>query len=140
MARTKWFEVENYVKYLTDHVRSVVKGQCRKVTIEEFSTKNGTFRKPIFEIAEFVPRPVEWPIPEIVPVAVGPAAPQVAKAPGVGSYAARCGRAFGRATNTAVRPLASRGETKARATTSSAPTGGRPRSAASPPSVQQGHY
>ena len=59
-----------------------------KITVEEFGTKNGTFSKPSFEISEFVARPVEWPIPEIVPVAVGPAAPQVAEAPGAGTYAA----------------------------------------------------
>ena len=57
-----------------------------KISITEFSTKNGTFRKPIFEIAEFVPRPVEWPIPQIVPAA--PAAPQLAVATGGGSAAA----------------------------------------------------
>lgn len=33
---TKWFEVENYVKYLCDHVRSVIKGGVRKVTVEQF--------------------------------------------------------------------------------------------------------
>lgn len=33
---TKWFEVENYVKLLTDHVRSMVKGRVRKLEIEEF--------------------------------------------------------------------------------------------------------
>jgi major vault protein len=31
-----WFEVENYVKLLTDHVRSMVKGRVRKLEIEEF--------------------------------------------------------------------------------------------------------
>ena len=55
-----------------------------KVTITEFSTKNGTFRKPSFEISEFVDRPVEWPIPEIVPLAT----PQLAVAPAGGSVAA----------------------------------------------------
>jgi major vault protein len=33
---TKWFEVENYVKFLCDHVRSVLKGQIKKHTIEHF--------------------------------------------------------------------------------------------------------
>ncbi len=33
---TKWFEVENYVKFLCDHVRSVLKGTIKKVTIEAF--------------------------------------------------------------------------------------------------------
>lgn len=32
----KWFDVENYVKFLTDHVRSVLKGAIKKVKIEEF--------------------------------------------------------------------------------------------------------
>ena len=61
-----------------------------KVTIEEFSTKNGTFRKPSFEIAEFVPRPVEWPIPEVVPAAetLATTSPQLAVAPAGGSAAA----------------------------------------------------
>jgi major vault protein len=33
---TKWFEVENYVKFLTDHIRSVLKGVAKKTTIEQF--------------------------------------------------------------------------------------------------------
>ena len=33
---TKWFEVENYVKFLCDHVRSVLKGAIKKVSIEAF--------------------------------------------------------------------------------------------------------
>lgn len=33
---TRWFAVANYVKMLTDHVRSVLKGAVRRVTIEEF--------------------------------------------------------------------------------------------------------
>jgi major vault protein len=32
----RWFEVENYVKFLTDHVRSVLKGQIKKHNIEHF--------------------------------------------------------------------------------------------------------
>jgi major vault protein len=32
----RWFEVENYVKFLCDHVRSVLKGQIKKHTIENF--------------------------------------------------------------------------------------------------------
>ena len=55
-----------------------------KVSVEEFTTKNGTFRKPNFVISEFVDRPVEWPIPEIVPLAT----PQLAVAPAGGSVAA----------------------------------------------------
>jgi major vault protein len=34
----RWFEVENYVKFLCDHVRSVLKGFVRKQTIEAFSS------------------------------------------------------------------------------------------------------
>jgi major vault protein len=32
----RWFAVENYVKFLCDHVRSVLKGQVRKLAIEDF--------------------------------------------------------------------------------------------------------
>ncbi|MCX5742382.1 MAG: hypothetical protein NT062_07790, partial [Proteobacteria bacterium] len=32
----RWFAVENYVKFLCDHVRSVLKGAVRKLAIEEF--------------------------------------------------------------------------------------------------------
>jgi major vault protein len=32
----RWFEVENYVKFLCDHVRSVLKGSAKKHTIEGF--------------------------------------------------------------------------------------------------------
>jgi major vault protein len=32
----RWFEVENYVKFLCDHVRSVLKGSVKKHTIEGF--------------------------------------------------------------------------------------------------------
>jgi major vault protein len=31
----KWFKVENYVKLVCDHVRSLVKSKCRMMTIEE---------------------------------------------------------------------------------------------------------
>jgi len=34
--RTRWFQVPNYVKLMTDHVRSVLKSRVRKMTIEEF--------------------------------------------------------------------------------------------------------
>jgi len=33
---TKWFEVENYVKFLCDHVRSVLKGSAKKQSVEAF--------------------------------------------------------------------------------------------------------
>jgi major vault protein len=32
----KWFEVENYVKFLCDHMRSVLKGAIKKIRIEDF--------------------------------------------------------------------------------------------------------
>lgn len=32
----KWFSVENYVKFLCDHIRSVLKGFIKKITIKEF--------------------------------------------------------------------------------------------------------
>lgn len=35
---SKWFSVENYVKHLCDHVRSVLKGRVRRLRIEEFYT------------------------------------------------------------------------------------------------------
>jgi major vault protein len=34
----RWFEVENYVKFLCDHVRSVLKGFVRKQSVETFSS------------------------------------------------------------------------------------------------------
>ena len=55
-----------------------------KVVIDSFKTKNGTFKKPIFEIAGWIPRPVEWSIP--MPVAAAPAAPQMADAAAGGSF------------------------------------------------------
>lgn len=38
-AKDKWFKVENYVKYLTDHMRSLIKRETKKYTIEEFYDK-----------------------------------------------------------------------------------------------------
>lgn len=32
----KWFAVENYIKFLCDHVRSVLKGAVRKIKVEDF--------------------------------------------------------------------------------------------------------
>jgi major vault protein len=32
----RWFDVENYVKFLCDHVRSVLKGAVKRVTVEGF--------------------------------------------------------------------------------------------------------
>lgn len=36
----KWFNVENYVKFLCDHVRSVLKAEIRKLGIEDFYAKS----------------------------------------------------------------------------------------------------
>jgi hypothetical protein len=55
-----------------------------KIAIEGFKTKNGTFQKPVFTIAGWVPRPLEWSVP--VPVAAAPAAPQIADAAAGGSF------------------------------------------------------
>lgn len=38
--KEKWFAVENYVKFLCDHVRSVLKGAIRKTRIEDFYTNS----------------------------------------------------------------------------------------------------
>lgn len=38
-----WFHIENYVKHLCDHIRSILKGKIRKVTIEEFYTNSTDF-------------------------------------------------------------------------------------------------
>ena len=32
----KWFSVENYVKYLCDHMRSILKGEVKKLSIKDF--------------------------------------------------------------------------------------------------------
>ena len=47
---------------------------------EEFKTKNGTFHKPSLSIIGWVPRPVEWNVPAIVPAATA-LAPTFAAAP-----------------------------------------------------------
>jgi major vault protein len=36
----RWFDVENYVQFLCDHVRSVLKGAIKKVKIEEFYARS----------------------------------------------------------------------------------------------------
>ncbi|HEU0030658.1 MAG TPA: hypothetical protein VFQ53_08495 [Kofleriaceae bacterium] len=36
----RWFEVENYVKFLCDHVRSVLKGSVKKHSIEAFHARS----------------------------------------------------------------------------------------------------
>ena len=55
-----------------------------KIVIDNFKTKNGTFYKPVFEIASWVPRPVEWSIP--VPVAATLNPPQISDAPASGTW------------------------------------------------------
>ncbi len=41
----KWFTVENYIKLLCDHVKSVLKGEVRKLSVEEFySSSTGRIR------------------------------------------------------------------------------------------------
>lgn len=61
----KWFEAENYVKLVCDHVRSIVKAVVRRMTIEElYADPAGVFRnavlgekkegsRPGLEFAEF---------------------------------------------------------------------------------------
>lgn len=39
----KWFNIENYVKFLCDHVRSILKGRIRKVGIKEFWASGADF-------------------------------------------------------------------------------------------------
>lgn len=39
----KWFEVENYVKYMTDHIRSVLKGATKQQTISDFYLNAAAF-------------------------------------------------------------------------------------------------
>lgn len=43
----KWFDVENYVKYLCDHVRSIIKGGVRKFTIEQFFADSTTILRDL---------------------------------------------------------------------------------------------
>ena len=35
----KWFDIENYVKFLTDHIRSLIKNAARRYGIEEFNAR-----------------------------------------------------------------------------------------------------
>lgn len=37
--KNRWFSIQNYVKRLTDHVRSVLKAQIKKLTLEQFYTE-----------------------------------------------------------------------------------------------------
>ena len=50
-----------------------------KIGVEPFSTKNGVFQKPVFTIAGWLPRPVEWGMP--APLGAAPAPPQLTVAP-----------------------------------------------------------
>jgi major vault protein len=44
----KWFDAENYVKLVSDHVRSVAKASIRKLTIEElYANPSGYFRDTV---------------------------------------------------------------------------------------------
>ncbi|MDX2089112.1 MAG: hypothetical protein SFX73_14740 [Kofleriaceae bacterium] len=54
----RWFTVENYVKFLCDHVRSVLKGQIRKIAIEAFyASSTDRIRDLILGIAADGKRP-----------------------------------------------------------------------------------
>lgn len=49
----KWFTIENYVKHLCDHVRSLLKGALRRITIENFyRDPTGTIRDLILGTKE----------------------------------------------------------------------------------------
>lgn len=39
-VKDTWFDVEDYVKLLTDHARSVLKGRIRKIPVQEFYEKS----------------------------------------------------------------------------------------------------
>lgn len=43
----RWFNVDNYVKFLCDHARSVLKGAVRKVTIEDFYEQSTDFVRDV---------------------------------------------------------------------------------------------
>lgn len=45
--KDKWFNIENYVKYLCDRVRSIVKREAKKYTIEEFYNNYSTIIRDI---------------------------------------------------------------------------------------------
>jgi len=50
-----------------------------KVGIEARKTKNGTFKRPVFNLNGFVDRPLDWPVPPMV--AAEPALPALAELP-----------------------------------------------------------
>jgi major vault protein len=46
--KEKWFSVENYVKFLCDHIRSVLKGTVKKLSVQEFyANSTGIIRDTI---------------------------------------------------------------------------------------------
>jgi major vault protein len=48
---SKWFTIENYVKHMCDHIRSILKGAIRQKTIEEFyRTSTPTIRDIILGV------------------------------------------------------------------------------------------
>lgn len=38
----KWFAVENYVKFFCDHIRSILRGTCKKLTLNELNTNSAS--------------------------------------------------------------------------------------------------
>lgn len=46
--KDKWWSVENYVKLMTDHVRSVVKGRTKQISIRDF------YAQPIDLVRDFI--------------------------------------------------------------------------------------
>ena len=59
------------------------------VSFEDKATRHGSFVAPVFGIAQFVDRPIDWPIPEVVAAApaVAVSAPQLATASAFGTGA-----------------------------------------------------
>ena len=53
------------------------------VAIEPYQTKQGTYKKPVLTLKQFVPRPIDWTIKPVVPAT----APQMADAGAFGSAA-----------------------------------------------------
>lgn len=70
---SKWFSIENYVKHLCDHIRSVLKGGIRKLTIEEF------YRNP----ADYIRNIILGVKPEKAPLAKDGDDTVVTKRPGM---------------------------------------------------------
>lgn len=46
-APERWFEVENYVKTMTDHVRSLLKSHVRRVSIEDFYARSEDYIRDV---------------------------------------------------------------------------------------------